>query len=116
MNDSLAGAMIGHCVGDFLLQTDLMASRKKQDSIVCFAHSLLWAVIVCVFARWSFWYGGVFLFIGHFAIDRSQFIPWWMRFMEQSKFMMQPLAPWSLIVVDNTWHLVQIWLVWRFLI
>jgi hypothetical protein len=25
------------------------------------------------------------------------------------------LGPWSIIVVDNVWHLVTIWAVWRFM-
>jgi hypothetical protein len=36
------------------------------------------------------------------------------RVVRQSQFASPPSAPWSLIVVDNVWHMVAIALIWRF--
>jgi hypothetical protein len=49
-----------------------------------------------------------------FLQDRTQVVKWWMglSWKSQTGFMQIPLAPWSLIVVDNVWHL---WFAWRFL-
>lgn len=157
---SLTLAIIGHLVGDYLLQNDWMALNKKKPSIYyrpwwgntewkwrltyllrwvsipCFVHCLLWTLSVMFFAGWcglyfknigwaneqyKVWFSvPVFsaLFATHFIQDRTQIIGWWMRlkWKDQSKFAEPPMAPWSLIVVDNVWHIVTIWAVWRFIV
>jgi len=51
MND-LAAALVGHLVGDYLLQDDWMAKEKRTRSAVCALHAGLWTVAVCSFAGW----------------------------------------------------------------
>jgi hypothetical protein len=107
MHSPLAFAIIGHMVGDYLLQTDWMANNKKKSSFACAVHCLLWTASVTLFARWwTHWWLPVALFVTHFAQDRTQFIRWYMNHMGQKGFSTPPLAPWSMIVVDNTFHLV----------
>jgi len=108
-------ALIGHLVGDYLLQNDWMALNKKKSSIPCAVHCLLWATSVCLFASWG-WIPWLVLLVVHFVQDRTQIIAWWMKFNRQEKFMQPPLGPWSIIVVDNVWHVVQVWAVWKFLV
>jgi hypothetical protein len=43
----LTEAIIGHLVGDFLLQNDWMAANKKKNSWVCLLHCLIWTAWVC---------------------------------------------------------------------
>ena len=127
MNNTLTLAIVGHLVGDYLLQTDWMAKNKKRDSFPCLVHCYLWTISVMFFSGWTnliewnrllavtvFW----ILFLTHFIQDRTQIIVWWMRlkWKDQSEFTKYPMAPWSLVVVDNVWHIVTIWLVWRFVI
>lgn len=109
-------AIIGHLVGDYLLQTDWMAMNKKQRSFPCAVHCLVWTSWVCLFAGWG-WLPWIFLFACHFIQDRTEIVRWWMtlRWKDQTVFTQAPCAPWSLIIVDNVWHIVQIWAVWRFL-
>ena len=135
-------AIIGHLVGDYLLQNDWMATNKKKHSFPCAVHCLLWTCSVMFFAGWMWiekphflwikpWVFSA-LFLTHFIQDRTQIIIWWMKlkWKDQSKFMecdslllkheYEPtikvgLGPWSIIVVDNVWHIVEIWAVWRFL-
>ena len=115
MIDPLASAIVGHLVGDYLLQTDWMAQNKKLRSWPCAAHCAIWTLCVCLFAGLG-WEAATFLFACHFAQDRTQIVRWWMalRWKDQQGFMQPPLAPWSFIVVDNTWHVVQLWVAVRF--
>jgi len=112
---NLTLAIVGHLAGDFLLQSDWMANNKKQNSLACAVHCLLWTASVCAFS--GCWKPLVvaLLFATHFVQDRTQFIPFWMmRVVRQSQFASPPSAPWSFIVVDNVWHVVAIALIWRF--
>lgn len=114
--NTLTLAIIGHLVGDYLLQNDWMAMNKKKSGFPCVVHCFIWASSVCLFAGWHplCW---LLLFITHFIQDRTQIITWWMRlkWKDQSKFAEPPMAPWSIVVVDNVWHIVTLYLVWRFL-
>lgn len=108
--NTLTLAIIGHLIGDYLLQNDSMASLKKKHSDVCAVHCAIWTLCVITLAGWATVPAVLFLFGTHFLIDRWQFVTWWMKFNCQEKFAGPPFAPWSLIVVDNVWHLVTIFL------
>ncbi len=115
MNDALALGFLGHMVGDFLLQNDWMAQNKKKDYWICAIHSMIWALTVCFFiGRVEFWFIN-FLYLSHYVIDSTNLVPCYMRLVGQKDFMIGPCAPWSIIVVDNTFHLLTIWIAWRFL-
>lgn len=116
-------AIIGHLVGDYLLQNDWMALNKKNDWWPCAVHCFLWTSAVLFFSGWLFIPGlrglviVVILFWTHFLQDNTQIVKFWMvHINRQSKFTEPPMAPWSLIVVDNVWHIVALWAVWRFLV
>jgi hypothetical protein len=109
----MISALVGHLVGDYLLQNDWMSSNKKTSTFHCAVHCAIWTACVCLFAGWCHsWAIGV-LFITHFAQDRTNIIRWWMGVIGQEKFATGICAPWSIIVVDNVWHIVTIWAVWR---
>ena len=103
----LAWAFLGHLVGDYLIQNDWMAMGKKRSTLICSVHCALWTLAVCAFAGLGLWQAGV-LFAAHFAQDRTNIIAWWMDAVGQKAFRTGPCAPWSIIVVDNIWHLVAI--------
>lgn len=114
--NTLLLAIIGHLVGDYLLQNDWMALNKKARSWPCAIHCALWATAVCVFADWRAAWVWPVLFIAHFVQDRTTIIHFWMtRVNRQAKFTEPPMAPWSLIVVDNVWHIVSLYIVARFI-
>jgi hypothetical protein len=107
-------AIVGHLVGDYLLQNDWMALNKKQRSFPCAVHCAIWTACVVGFAQWPLWTAAP-LFVTHFIQDRTQIIVYWMtKVNRQAKFAEPPMAPWSIIVVDNVWHIVTIWGLWRF--
>lgn len=129
MTEVLSSAIVGHLVGDYLLQNDWMALNKKKSTLPCVIHCALWTIAVCVFADWPLqgWIPAI-LFATHFLQDRTQVISFWMtRINSQSRFMrcddfdmtdmrvIPGLGPWSVIVVDNVWHIVTIWAVWKFI-
>lgn len=110
---TLTLAIVGHLVGDYLLQNDWMALEKKRSSFRCAVHCVLWTLAVCAFAGWWQPWVVVALFAAHFAQDRTTVINWWMDAIGQRAFRIGPCAPWSAIVVDNVWHIVTLFVVWR---
>jgi hypothetical protein len=112
--ETLTLAFLGHLVGDYLLQSDWMAQNKKNRTLACVIHCLIWTTAVMFFTGWG-WLPFLILFSLHFLQDRSNFVQYWMRWMGQEKFATGAFAPWSVVLVDNTFHLLQIWLVWKFI-
>ncbi|MBA3312740.1 MAG: DUF3307 domain-containing protein [Planctomycetota bacterium] len=96
---------IGHLIGDYLLQTDWMAVNKKSRALPCLVHVGIYTVAIGVLTWWP-WWALLVVAATHFVQDRTHVILWWMRVMRQTGFTKPPFAPWSLIVVDNVWHLV----------
>ena len=109
-------AFLGHLVGDYIFQTDWMAENKKLHTFPCLVHSLIWAACVVLFAGWWNWLPFLGLFAIHFLQDRTYMVRSWMHLIGQDRFATGPYAPWSMVIIDNTFHLLQIWLVWQFLV
>lgn len=108
-------AFLGHLVGDYVFQTDWMAANKKQQTWPCVVHCIVWAACVALFAGWG-WGAFIALFIFHFVQDRTYIVRGWMHLAKQDGFATGPYAPWSMVIIDNTFHLLQIWLVAQFLV
>jgi hypothetical protein len=110
---NLTSAIIGHLVADYLLQFDFIAEDKKKNSLICALHCLIWTVLVCSMGNiWNI-YACSILFATHFIQDRWHIIPWYMKKIGQKNFTKPPFAPWSLIVVDNVWHIFTIWIIYK---
>lgn len=124
MTETLTCAIIGHLVGDYLLQNDWMANNKKKRVLPLTVHVTLWAFAVLSFSGWwalehpKFLLVVVLLCLTHSIQDGTQIIMWWMRlkWKDQTKFTEPPMSPWSIIVVDNVWHIVTIWAIWKFIV
>ena len=118
--------LLAHLVGDYILQTDWMATQKKWSSYVCMVHALTYTIpfVFCGFLWWQL----LLVVLQHFFQDRSGFVVWFMEVKGSGSFATGPLAPWSVIVTDNILHLlwvvlvahlpiiveaVRIWLVWN---
>jgi hypothetical protein len=76
--------------------------------IACTVHCLLYTASVAAFSFWWMpWWGYVVCFGLHWVIDRFRLAGLWMRRVSgQKSFADGPLAPWSIIVVDNVFHLL----------
>jgi len=106
------GLLVGHLIGDYILQSDWQAQGKTLRSLPCLAHCLLYtlAVWACSF-WWMPWWGLAVVFAGHYPLDRYRLAGWWMRRVAGQAGFATTLAPWSVIVVDNTFHLIVLFLV-----
>jgi hypothetical protein len=104
--------LLGHLVGDYIFQNDWMAQNKKNNSVACLAHCSLYSLAVFLFTSWT-WWAILIVFVSHFLLDRWNFVKWWMTKTGQAGFASPPMAPWSIIIVDNTIHLlVLFWVSW----
>ena len=97
--------LIGHLIGDYLIQNDWMAQNKKRATFPCLVHVTLYTLAVGCLTLWPWWVIAV-VFVTHFIQDRTGIVLWWMRLIGQGDFSKPPLGPWSIIVVDNVWHLI----------
>lgn len=99
--------LAGHLVGDYILQNDWMASRKASQTWPCVVHCVCYAIAIAMF---SFWFLSAvdIAIVGvlHFPVDRWRLARKFMTWNGQESFATGPLAPWSIIVVDNTIHIV----------
>ena len=111
--NEMISALVGHLVGDYLAQNDWMALNKKKSTLHCAVHCSIWTACVVFFAWWPLW-TAIPLFVTHFVQDRTNVIAWWMDFVGQKQFRIGACAPWSIIVVDNVWHIIAIWVVSKF--
>ena len=103
-----------HAIGDYILQNDWQAQGKKKLSAICAVHCLLYTLTVLICTGWGWsgaqnWWLGPAIYIEHFIQDRWGLIRKWMHLIGQDSFASPPLGPWSIIVVDNVFHLVFLW-------
>ena len=122
--------LLGHLLGDYVFQNDWMASNKTKPlcwgeryeagkrttayreellgHLTCTVHCLLYTLVVwaCSF-WWMPWWGLVACFLIHWPVDRFRLAGWWMKNVSgQTAFATGPLSPWSIILVDNVFHLL----------
>lgn len=134
------GLLLGHLVGDYIVQNDWMAASKavfapkgerpaehlkasdtwdeqlaasKVANLACTTHCLFYTLAVWAFSFWWMpWWGLAVCFAVHWPIDRFRLARWWMvNVSGQSAFATGMLSPWSIIVVDNTFHLLTLWVI-----
>lgn len=93
-----------HLIGDYIIQNDWMAKGKKTSSWICAVHVATYMIpyLLCGFTWWQL------LAIGaeHFIQDRTNVVVWSMRVLGKSQFAEAPMAPWSIIVLDNIYHIL----------
>lgn len=103
--------LLAHFIGDYLLQTDDMAANKKTSSLWCAWHVLCYMLpfLLCGLADWQL----ALIAWQHYTQDRTGFIVWLMRVKGSEQFARPPMAPWSIIVMDNIVHCTYIaFVVW----
>jgi hypothetical protein len=128
--------LLGHLVGDYLLQNNWMALNKSRNDVVgwtaCTVHCLLYTASVCsITGVWQLeWVVAVFL--SHFIIDKFSLAELYCRaikgrsiknFLDDlDNYVYTPYAAlragfYTLVytVVDNTMHLLLMYVVWVYL-
>jgi hypothetical protein len=118
--NTISWLLVGHLVGDFVLQNDWMAKGKKTRffSVPGLVHYSAYTLAVLAFlimdpsssVSWlNLVLVGLFILVTHSIIDGTSLVQAWMRFYHQTD------VPLVRIMVDQTLHLlvlvtVTIWL------
>lgn len=114
-----ADARTGRQAFEFVADPDRVGGWRARrrawrvGHVACTAHCLLYtlAVWACSFGWMPAW-GLVACFAAHWPMDRFRLAKVWMtRASGQTAFAAGGLAPWSVIVVDNTIHLLTLGLI-----
>jgi nicotinamide riboside transporter PnuC len=98
--------LIGHLIGDFLLQTSWMAQYKATKWFPLLTHVSIYTLVIALFGFLS---GGLSLvglaiiFIGHIILDRKTFVTFWVKKIQMVK---RPHETWLSIVADQIFHLI----------
>ena len=115
--------MILHLFGDYVTQSDWMATNKTKSSLPAAAHAFVYSLpfmLLCLHARRPEVAYGVIVFT-HFLIDRyrlARYVVWAKNFLGPGNLPWKEctatgyppdrpawLAVWLLIAADNTLHL-----------
>jgi hypothetical protein len=96
--------LIGHLVGDFLLQTNWMAINKPTKLSALLTHVTIYTLVVTAFAYFA---GGIsykaviFIFLTHMILDKRNFVVFWVKNINRVE-----KIPWLNIASDQSWHLL----------
>lgn len=103
--------LVGHLVGDFLLQTNEMARRKAQNWPWLLRHLAAYMAVMMVVlgalawthsvAIWAAGFAWLLIGVTHAILDRRDFTRWWMRVIG-----IPPDVMWLNIAVDQVFHIV----------
>jgi hypothetical protein len=80
MNDFFPTLILGHFIGDYLLQNKWMAMNKSGSTWKCAVHCLIYTLAVTL-TTWSSihsWSWSLFIFLSHFPIDRWSLADKWL--------------------------------------
>ncbi|MCB9077883.1 MAG: DUF3307 domain-containing protein [Anaerolineaceae bacterium] len=109
--DTFNWLVIGHLVGDWLLQNDWMAQGKKRGLFTTpgLVHYTIYTIAVIVFLWLSpqdsaglgvYLIVGGFIFFSHWIIDSTRIVEYWIQTFKQSNISIMR------IMVDQTFHIL----------
>lgn len=82
-----ADQLLAHAVGDYILQSDWMATEKTKKNIVAMAHALTYGLPFLFFNPGLLAWG--FIVVTHFLIDRfrlARYVVWLKNFQSPGPF------------------------------
>ncbi|MFC4711690.1 DUF3307 domain-containing protein [Planococcus dechangensis] len=98
--------LLGHLVGDFLLQTAWMAKHKATKWLPLLTHVTVYTAVIALFGLLA---GGLSLsaialiFISHVILDRRSFVQFWVKRVQMTT---GSESRWLSIVADQIFHLL----------
>lgn len=98
--------LIGHLIGDFLFQTNWMATRKEKEWVPLVVHALVYTFFIALFGIPTHsigWVGISIIFLTHIIIDRRFLIRFWVRTIQGARGKEEG---WLSIVTDQIFHLL----------
>ncbi|AEG16305.1 hypothetical protein Desku_2793 [Desulfofundulus kuznetsovii DSM 6115] len=96
--------LVGHLIGDFLLQTRWMAEGKIRHWFPLVVHALVYTAAVYLSSLLA---GGLSLpatalvFLAHLVLDRRLLVDFWARRITGTVDI-----PWLSVIIDQSWHVV----------
>jgi hypothetical protein len=127
MEDLFARIVLGHLAGDYLLQSKSMALKKSSQGWAgiawCTWHCLVYTASVCLFLWTLKPLIIVLVFLSHWPIDRWSLAAKWLKLIRGRNFVAAYLLKeqfWEIdlvfsclvyAIVDNTIHLIMLWLI-----
>ncbi len=79
-----ADQLVAHLVGDYLLQSDWMAQRKRTSSIAALTHAIAYTIPFLFIAGSASWLACSVIIWSHFLIDRfglARYVVWAKNFL-----------------------------------
>jgi hypothetical protein len=128
--------ILGHLIGDYLLQNDWMATQKKKHEglgwSACLVHCFLYTAAVCVTMGNFDIMWVVVVFFSHFAIDKFPVVEWYSKLIGSrsiDKFLNEAenqeytphiglrsgITVLVYVVRDNTFHIMIMYYGWKLL-
>lgn len=114
--------LLGHLVGDYLLQPRKMAIRKSAKGfggfIWCLVHCVIYTLVVCLFTSTSDFTKIILIFLSHFPVDRWSLAGKWLGIIKGHDFVSAyrskdkyheiylSFSTIVYVVVDNTIHVL----------
>lgn len=127
MDDIFFRLLMGHMVGDYVLQSTMMATAKGQSRTVqgwawCTLHCIIYTISICLFL----WQISLLLFVGiflsHFFVDKFSLADKWSALMKGRTFAAAQTEPdkekrpftiaftcLCYTAIDNTMHFLLMW-------
>ena len=118
-------ALLGHLIGDYLLQSKNMALQKSEPTWhgfkMCTIHVLLYTIAVCAMMQTTDPIIWLLVFIPHWIVDRWSLASYWLKLIRgrtfesaynsNDKFREFDIAFTCIVytVTDNTIHLLCLW-------
>lgn len=108
--------LVAHLIGDWLVQTHWMATRKSKDWMALFVHISTYHIFVfgaLYLAGVSLipnLLGTLFLAVTHAVLDNRRFEIWWIRKVKKIREP-EEIPTWLLLGVDQSFHLVLMFVV-----
>ena len=116
-----ADQLVAHAVGDYLLQSDWMATNKTRETVPAALHATVYTLPFLLLTRSPL--ALLIICASHFAIDRwrlARYVSWlanwlapgphptWTDCRETGHSAERPawLAHWLLVIADNTLHVL----------
>lgn len=117
--------VLGHLIGDYLLQSEAMAKKKSiktlEGFLICIFHCILYTTFLVILCNNKTVLFISLIFLSHFLIDRYSLADKWLALIRgrrilaannsSSDYKMIDVAFACIIytVVDNTFHLLIAW-------
>ncbi|QFF97784.1 DUF3307 domain-containing protein [Psychrobacillus glaciei] len=99
--------LIGHLIGDYLLQTNWMARNKSKKWLPLLVHCIVYTVIIIgilyIGNGWLPLNAILLIFVSHLILDKRVFVVWWVKNIMGAK---EKDAGWLIIIADQIFHII----------